>query len=151
MIGTQTDKFQLYGESDERYQIGGGNQQITQQLAKLLNNSIQTQTVLESIRTLSDGRYRVSLRSGLKTFTRTYERILLTLPFTALRQVFISKVNLPPIKRRAIAQLGYGKGAKLITSYSKRLWQEKYQSNAAIFTDLDFQSTWQSSRYISSS
>ena len=149
LIGTQTDKFQLYGESDERYQIAGGNQQIIQRLAKLLNNSIQTQTVLESIRTLSDGRYGVSLRSGLKTFSRNYERILLTLPFTALRQVATSKVNLPPIKRRAIAQLGYGKSAKLITSYSKQLWREQYQSNAAIFTDLEFQSTWQSSRYIS--
>lgn len=151
LISTQTDKFQLYGESDERYQMAGGNEQIIQRLAKLLNNSIQTQMVLECIRTLSDGRYRVSLRSGLKTLTRTYERILLTLPFTALRQVSISKVNSPIIKRRAIAQLGYGKGAKLITSYSKRLWREKYQSNAAIFTDLEFQSTWESSRYISSS
>lgn len=149
LIGTQTDKFQLYGESDERYQIAGGSQQIIQRLAKLLNNSIQTQTVLESIRTLSDGRYGVSLRSGLQTFSRNYERILLTLPFTALRQVATSKVNLPAIKRRAIAQLGYGNGAKLITSYSKQLWQEQYQSNAAIFTDLEFQSTWQSSRYIS--
>ncbi|PSB33823.1 flavin monoamine oxidase family protein [Chlorogloea sp. CCALA 695] len=151
LIGTQTDKFQLYGESDERYQMAGGNEQIIQRLAKLLNNSIQTQMVLESIRTLSDGRYRVSLRSGWKTFTRTYERILLTLPFMALRQVSISKVNLPPIKRRAIARLGYGNSAKLITSYSKRLWQEKYQSNAAIFTDLEFQSTWESSHYVSRS
>ena len=47
--------------------------------------------------------------------------------------------------------MGYGNGAKLITSYSKQLWQEKYQSNAAIFTDLEFQSTWESSRYISGS
>lgn len=149
LIGTQTDKFQLYGESDERYQIAGGNEQIIQRLAKLLTNSIQTQTVLECIRTLSDGRYKVSLRSGLKTFTRTYERILLTIPFTALRQVSISKVNLSPIKRKAIAQLGYGNGAKLITSYNNRLWREKYQSSAAIFTDLEFQSTWESSRYVS--
>lgn len=149
LIGTQTDKFQLYGESDERYQIYGGNEQVIQQLAKLLtNSSIQVQTVLESIRTLSDGRYQASLRSGLKTFTRTYERILLTVPFTALRQVSLSKVNLPPVKRQAIAQLGYGYGAKLITSYNQRLWREKYQSSAAIFTDLEFQSTWESSRYV---
>ncbi len=151
LIGTQTDKFHLYGESDERYQVTGGNEQIIQRLGKLLNNSIQTQTVLESIRTLPDGRYGVSLRSGLKTFTRNYERILLTIPFTALRQVSTSKVNLPPIKRKAIAQLGYGNGAKLITSYSKQLWREQYKSNAAIFTDLEFQSTWQSSRYVSGS
>lgn len=152
LIGTQTDKFQLYGESDERYKIAGGNEQIIQQLAKLLtNSSIQVQTVLESIRTLSDGRYQVSLRSGLKTFTRNYERILLTVPFTALRQVSLSKVNLPPIKRQAIAQLGYGNSAKLITSYNQRLWREKYRSSATIFTDLEFQSTWESSRYVSGS
>ncbi|WP_009632494.1 flavin monoamine oxidase family protein [Synechocystis sp. PCC 7509] len=151
LIGTDTDKFQLYGESDERYQIAGGNEQIIQRLVKLLTNSIQTQTVLESISTLSDGRYQVSLRNGLKTFSRTYERILLTLPFTALRQVATSKVTLPPIKRKVIAQLGYGKNAKLITSYSQRLWRDKYQSSAAIFTDLEFQSTWESSRYVTGS
>ena len=148
LIGTQTDKFHLYGESDERYQIAGGNEQIIQQLAKLLANSVQTQTALESIQTLADGRYRVSLRNGLKTFSRNYERILLTIPFTALRQVSMNKVNLSPIKRKAIAQLGYGSGAKLITSYNQRLWRQKYQSNAAIFTDLEFQSTWESSRYV---
>ncbi len=147
LIGTQTNKFQLYGESDERYQIAGGNEQIIKRLANKLTNFIQTQTALEAIRTLSDGRYQVSLRSGLKTFTRNYERILLTMPFTALRQVSISGANLPSIKRQAIAQLGYGNGAKLITSYNQRLWRDKYRSSAAIFTDLEFQSTWESSRY----
>jgi monoamine oxidase len=149
LIGTQTNKFHLYGESDERYQIVGGNEQIIQRLAKVLTNYIQTQTVLESIQPLSDGRYQVSLRNGLKTFSRNYERILLTLPFTALRQVAINKVNLPLTKRKAIAQLGYGNGAKLITSYNQRLWRQTYQSNATVFTDLEFQSTWESSRYVS--
>ena len=146
LIGTNTDTFSVYGESDERYTIRGGNDQVPRLLADYLANAIQTETELEAIRIRPDGRYRVSLRSGYRTFDRTYERILLTLPFSTLRLVKL-KVNLPAIKQKAIAELGYGTNAKLITAYQQKLWRTKYNSTAATFTDTGFQSTWESSRY----
>lgn len=136
----------VYGESDERYQIQGGNDQVPARLAQSLTAFIETGTAIESIRTLSDGRYRVSLRSGSRTFERKYERVLLALPFTILRQISM-KVNLPPVKKRAIAQLGYGTNAKLITAYRERIWRTRYGSTATVITDLEFQTTWESSRY----
>ncbi|BBD65162.1 Amine oxidase (flavin-containing) [Nostoc commune NIES-4072] len=84
LIGTNTDTFSVYGESDERYTIRGGNEQVPRLLADYLGNAIQTDTELEAICIRPDGRYRVSLRSGYRTFERTYERILLTLPFSTL-------------------------------------------------------------------
>ena len=136
----------VYGESDERYQIQGGNDQVPARLAQSMSAFIETGTALESIRTLSDGRYRVGLKSGSRTFERTYERILLALPFTILRQISIN-VNLPPVKRLAIASLGYGTNAKLITAYRERIWRTRYRSSAAVTTDLGFQSTWESTPY----
>ncbi|MBG1269665.1 flavin monoamine oxidase family protein [Nostoc sp. WHI] len=146
LIGTNTDIFSVYGESDERYTIRGGNDQVPRLLANSLANVIEPETELEAICIRPDGRYRVSLRSGYKKFDRTYERILLTLPFSTLRLVKLD-VNLPAFKKKAIAELGYGTNTKLITAYQQRLWRTQYNSTGSTFTDLGFQSTWEQSRY----
>ncbi|MFH7029168.1 MAG: flavin monoamine oxidase family protein [Heteroscytonema crispum UTEX LB 1556] len=145
LISTDTDKFEVYGTSDERYQIVGGNDQVPRLLAKSLANFIETDTALEAISIRPDNRYRVSFRSDARTFQRTYERILLTLPFSTLRLVSLN-VNLPPIKQKAIAQLGYGTNSKLITAYTQRIWRTQYSATAAIFTDTGFQNTWEATR-----
>jgi monoamine oxidase len=146
LIGTDTNNFQIFGSSDERYHVIGGNAQVPKLLAQRLSSSIETGTELEAIRQLSDGRYRVSLRSGYRTFDRTYERILLTIPFSVLREVRLA-VDLPPRKRRVIEQLSYGTNAKLITAYRERTWRTRYGSNGEVFTDLGFQNTWEPTRY----
>ncbi len=145
LIGTERREFQIYGTSDERFYIDGGNAQVPRRLAQLLANSIQIGTVLESVRSLPDGRYRVALRSGGSTRDRTYERILLTLPFSVLRSVELN-VDLPPAKRLAINTLGYGTNSKLVTGYTEKIWRTRYGSTANIFTDLGFQNTWETSQ-----
>jgi monoamine oxidase len=148
LIGTDatTTGFSIFGVSDEKFQIIGGNQQLPLKLANILETSILTGTVLEAICQRSDGRYQVSSRSGSKSFDRTYERVLLTLPFSVLRTVQL-EVDLPPLKRLAINQLGYGTNAKLITAYQERIWRTQYHATASIFTDLGFQNTWEASSY----
>lgn len=148
LIGTDATEegFSIFGESDERLQIIGGNQQLLLKLAKIVNKSLTLGTALEAIRQLPDGRYRVTLQSNLSSFERTYERVLLTIPFSVLRTVRIN-VDLPPLKRLAINQLSYGTNAKLITAYKERIWRTQYQATAAIFTDLGFQSTWESTPF----
>lgn len=146
LIRSEADSFSLYGDSDERYQIDGGNSQIINRLASQLSGSIEAGTALEAITLLPDGRYRVSLRSGQSTFDRTYERVLLTLPFSTLRDVQIN-VPLPQPKRRAIEQLGYGTNSKLVTGYRSRIWREVYQSTASVFTDLGFQNSWEATPF----
>lgn len=145
-IGTDTSSIELSSESDERYQIVGGNDQVPRLLAQFLTNSIQTGTELEAIKTQSNGSYRVTLRSGSHSIERTYERILLALPFSTLRQVSLN-VDLPEVKKKAIAQLGYGNNAKLITAYDEPIWRTRYRSTAFASTDLDFQYIWEASRY----
>ncbi|MEG4805700.1 NAD(P)/FAD-dependent oxidoreductase [Microcoleus sp. ARI1-B5] len=146
LIGSESDSFELYGNSDERYQIDGGNSQIVNRLADRLSGSIETGTVLEAITLLPDGRYRVSLRSGQRAIDRTYERVLLTLPFSTLRDVRIN-VPLPQPKLRAIQQLGYGTNSKLVTGYRSRIWRELYRSTASVYTDLGFQNSWESTPF----
>lgn len=138
-IGTEPGEFALYGESDERYQIQGGNDQVPRRLAELLADSIETGTALESLSQLSDGRYQVSLRSGGRSVERKYERILLALPFSVLRTITLN-INLPPAKKLAIDTLGYGTNSKLFTGYQSRIWRDRYNSNCNVYTDLPFQS-----------
>jgi monoamine oxidase len=139
-IGTEPGEFALYGVYDERYQIEGGNNQIPRRLADLLADSIETGVALESLSQLSDGRYRVSLRSEGRTVERKYERVLLTLPFSVLRTLDL-RIDLPPAKRLAINTQGYGTNSKLFTGYQSRLWRDRYNSNCNVYTDLPFQST----------
>ena len=145
LIGTTPGEFSLLGSSDERFYIDGGNDRIPRRLAQILGDSIETGTVLESITLLSSGRYRVDIRSRGVTKERKYEKILLALPFSILRQITL-KVDLPPIKRLAIDNLGYGTNSKLITSYAEKIWRTRYNSTGVILADLDFQNTWEASQ-----
>lgn len=140
VIGTEPNTFELYGSSDERYRIIGGNSQIINGLANLLQGSIETSTVLEAITSLSDGSYRVSLRSGERTFDRTYERIVLTTPFPVLRQVQLN-VDLPPVKRFAIDNYGFGTNSKLHIAFNNPVWRTRFGSSGETYVDLGFQNT----------
>jgi monoamine oxidase len=146
LIGTKLDKLEIFGESDQRYHIRGGNQQITNKLAAKLSNYIETSTQLESIRSTAKGRYRVSLRQGGVSKEEMFDRVILAIPFSVLRQIDIG-VRLPAVKQAAIKEVGYGTNTKLATSYSDRLWRNKYRSNGQSFSDLDISETWEASRY----
>ena len=146
LIGAEVGKWNPYGLSDERWHVIGGNDQIPQRLADRLNTVIETGTRVESIRTTPAGRYQVSLRQDATAQERIYDRILLTIPFTVLRQINF-KVEMSALKREAIDQLGYGMGTKLAVPLKERIWRTRYGSTISIYTDKAFQNTWESARY----
>ena len=146
LIGRDINQIEIFGSSDQRYQIRGGNQQIVDKLSAKFSDRIQTNTRLESIRSTPNDRYRVSLRQENTSKEYTFDRVILALPFSVLRQIDIG-VRLPAVKQAAIKELGYGTNTKAIISYSDRLWRDKYKSNGQSFSDLDLRETWESSRY----
>lgn len=146
LIGKQTDKIEIFGSSDQRYHLRGGNQQIIEKLADKFRDRIETNTRLESLRSTANGRYRVSLFQGSTSNESTFDRVILALPFNILRSIDL-RVKLPPRKQAAIKEMGYGTNTKVITSYSDRLWRTKYRSNGESFSDLDTSETWEATRY----
>jgi monoamine oxidase len=146
LIGAEAGKWSTYGVSDERYHVIGGNELIPRCLAERLEGHIETNTALESIRKTADDRYRVSLRNGATSTERVYDRLVLTIPFTVLRQVELA-VDLPPAKRAVINELGYGTSSKLAIPFQERIWRTRYGSTITIYTDMEFQNTWESARY----
>lgn len=145
MIDPEPDPFRMFGESDERYHVHEGNDLIAKTLADKLSDAIETNTVLESIDRRADGTYVCSLRRGSSSTTATGPHVLIAIPFTMLRDVKIN-VDLPAVKRRAIAELGYGTNAKLMVGFSSRVWRDRPGSNGSVLTDLPFQLTWETSR-----
>jgi monoamine oxidase len=70
--------------------------------------------------------------------------VILAIPFTILREVDL-RVALPPIKQKAIQELGYGVDAKLILGFQNQVWRSAgYDGDS--YADLHYQSGWDSGR-----
>jgi monoamine oxidase len=69
----------------------------------------------------------------------------LALPFSLLRQVAL-RLELPPIKRRVIMELGYGTSAKLLSQYAARVWRSVHNTSGSVYTDNGLQSLWDAVR-----
>jgi monoamine oxidase len=145
MIDPQPDPFRLFGDSDERFHIRGGNDQVPARLAERLGDRVVRGARLEAIAQAADGSYRFAVRQGETSIDVAADHAILTLPFTLLREVAI-RLPLPAAKRRAIAELAYGTNAKLMVSFSQRLWRTVDGSNGSVLTDLPFQLTWETTR-----
>jgi monoamine oxidase len=144
LIGTEEGEFKIYGDSDERYHIVEGNDTVPRLLADALQTPIEFGTPLEAIKEASDGSYTLTFNQGGRVYDQKADLVVLTLPFTVLRQVDL-QVEMPEIKRKAIDELGYGTNAKLMAGFSERTWQAA-GSTGSVYTDLDFQSTWETTR-----
>ncbi|MFZ1724348.1 MAG: FAD-dependent oxidoreductase [Dokdonella sp.] len=139
------EAFKIFGESDERFHVRGGNDLIVKALGAKLDDAIQAGCVLESIRQSADGRYTLSFKRGSATFDASASRVVLALPFTTLRRVQLD-LELPAAKRRAINELGYGTNAKLMIGFNERVWRTRHSLGGASYSDLPCQTTWETSR-----
>lgn len=133
--------FEIFGISDERYKIAGGNQQITDRLTDLYENQIEKNMELTKI-SKDDGKYVLKFKGVAQTIKADY--VLMTIPFTKLRQVDID-LNLPAVKRKSINQLGYGTNAKLMLGFTERKWRSLGYSGY-VFGDNGVQSGWDNSQ-----
>ncbi len=143
-IGTEDkERFAVFGTSDERFHVRGGNDLIPRGLGDKLSDAMETGSVLEAVRGDASG-YTLTFRRDGATRDVRAKQAILALPFTLLRKVRID-VDLPAAKRRAIDTLAYGSNAKLMIGYDRRIWRER-GANGASMSDLSFQTTWETSR-----
>lgn len=143
-IGTDdADALKVFGESDERFHVRGGNDLIVQRLADRLADAIESGHSLEAVASRGDG-YALSFRRGAASREVVAKQVILALPFTLLRHVRID-APLPERKRRAIDTLAYGTNAKLMIGFDRRVWRE-HSANGASMSDLPYQTTWETSR-----
>lgn len=144
-IDPDTDAFRIFGESDERFHVRGGNDSIVKALGTKVDDAIQSGCVLEAVRRSADGRYTLSFKRGASAFEVSASQVVLAMPFTTLRRVRLD-LELPAAKRLAIDELGYGTNAKLMIGFNERVWRTRHSLGGATYSDLPVQTTWETSR-----
>jgi monoamine oxidase len=143
--------FQIYGASDERYHIRGGNQQLPETMASYVTGtgltSIQKNMRMNTIAQNSNG--TVSLYFDGSPKAQVFDQVILCMSFSVLRTLDYSKAGFDPLKQTAITQLGSGRNAKLALQFDDRYWNQSGPwglSNGDVYTDIGFQNTWDSTR-----
>lgn len=132
------------GGSDERFHVRGGNDLVATRLAAGLDGQLELGARLEAL-SGGDGDYTLTFRRGASTFEVRASHVVLAVPFTTLREVDL-RLELPAVKRRAIAELAYGTNTKLMMGFRERPWRTAHDSNGVVVSDLPFQTSWEGSR-----
>jgi monoamine oxidase len=138
--------LRIFGKSNEKYHVTGGNDQIPTRLAAALAGQITLGSRLVAVRRNNDGSYTLTFRQGGSTRTVVADRVVLALPFSILRtSVDLSRAGFSALKRTAIAQQGMGTNSKLHVQFRNRHW-ESLDSNGETFADTGYQNTWDVTR-----
>ncbi|MGF6508215.1 flavin monoamine oxidase family protein [Paraburkholderia sp. 32] len=144
LIGTDlSDGFSIFGGSDERYKIRDGADRITEGLAQGLRDGVYLEHRLLRLRKQGQT-FRLALQTPSRVAEIDADAVVLALPFTLLRQVELDD-TLPDFKRKAMQELGYGTNSKLLLGMQRRCWRE-LGYDGGVYTDLSFQTAWDSSR-----
>jgi monoamine oxidase len=139
-ISTDTAHFRIFGDSDERFKVIGGNHRIIEKLAEQLDEAqVQTGKTLEAVRRKGT-KYQLVFQ-GQSEVEADY--VVLSLPFTKLRELEFD-VELPPAQQRAIREQAYGTNTKYFLGMSERVWRKQGYSGY-LFNEL-VQNGWDNSQ-----
>jgi monoamine oxidase len=138
-------RLRLFGPSNEKFHVHGGNDQLPAALAAQLQGQITLGSELVAVRLGSSGAYTLTLRQGTSTKTVTADRVVLALPFSMLRTVDIAKAGFEQHKQWAISELGMGTNSKLQLGFKSRSWRAQ-GCNGETYGDTGYQNTWEVSR-----
>jgi monoamine oxidase len=139
-------QFRIFGKSNEKLHVRGGNDQIVDRLAAGLAGRIETGQELVAIRRTAAGSYTLTFRSGSGTTTVTADHVVLALPFSIMRaSVAWSQAGFGAVKATAIRELGMGTNSKLHLQFTDRHWRS-LGLNGETYSDRGYQSSWEVSR-----
>jgi len=136
-------QLRIFGPSNEKYHVRGGNDQIPDAMADVLGNQVATGMELTAIARNGDGTYSLSFRGhGRATVA---DRVVLALPFSMLRSVDYSRAGFGTLKDTAIQNLPMGTNSKLHVQFRDRHWNS-LGNNGNTTADTGYQNTWEVTR-----
>ncbi|MDX6407714.1 MAG: monoamine oxidase [Gaiellaceae bacterium] len=138
-------QFRVFGPSNEKYHVKGGNDQVSTELGRRLAGQIKPDHVLSSIKQNSGGSFTLTFQNGATTRTATVDRVVLAIPFSMLRSVNYSKAGFAPLKVTAIKELQMGTNSKLHVQFKNRFWYGA-RNNGNTYADTGYQNTWEVTR-----
>jgi monoamine oxidase len=127
LVGAQEPgKLDMFGTSDESIKFLGGNQQICDRLAELVQDQVQIRL----------NHALVAVKNKGKGFVLTFEGeqkeveadiVIMTIPFTVLRNVdgIEELQGMSSRKLQCIRELGAGKNSKFFLDMNSRIWRDQ--------------------------
>jgi len=142
--------FRLFGASDERHHLEGGNERLPAAIASTLPpGNIQFNTALAGIARNSDSTFTLALKRGSSKLNVEADHVILAIPFSILRNLDYHSAGFNQVKVTGIQQLGYGDNVKLHLQFDTRMWNQPGPwglSTGSSFADTGYQNTWDVTR-----
>ncbi|GIH74444.1 flavin monoamine oxidase family protein [Planobispora longispora] len=143
--------FNVWGLSDERYHIVGGNDQLPQAMAASLPpGSLQLGWTLLAVRANSDGTQTLTFDEGGATRTVTADHTIITVPLPILQGLDLSRAGFDARMTNLLRDARMGHVTKLNMQFSARTWLGTGPwpgvSAGDCFTDLPFQQCWDTTK-----
>lgn len=139
-------QFSIFGASNEKYHVRGGNDQIVTALAGRLGPQIVTGAALVAARRNAAGTHTVTFQSGRRTFDVIADKVVFALPFSILKNsVNLTRAGFSDLKMTAIRELSMGANSKLHVQFNRRHWAA-LGNNGDTYADTGFQTTWEVTR-----
>jgi monoamine oxidase len=136
--------FAIFGFSDERYHIAGGNQRLPEAIAADLP-AVRLGWRLTEIEANHDRTVTLVFSTAAGTARVTADRVILTTPFAVLRTLDLARAGFDNLKKKAVAELGAGRNAKLQLQFASRYWNSGGPwgvSTGTSYSDIGYQCTW---------
>jgi monoamine oxidase len=138
-------QFRVFGKSNEKYHVRGGNDQIATRLRDLLSGQITLNAELVDVKAAGGG-YSLTFKTASGRSVVGADVLVLALPFSILRRsVDLSQAGFSPLKLQAIEELGMGTNSKLHLQFENRFWNG-LGCNGDTYADTGYQNTWEVSR-----
>lgn len=139
-------KFTPFGiYSDEKYHLTDGNDAIATNLANRVSNQSRLGLRLVKIKKTPQGRFELTFKQGATTVVQTHDLVVLTLPFSVLRESveLDPSLGMSPQKINAIQTMGYGMNAKHMLAMKSPFWFE-IGASGTTYSDLaHHQAAWE--------
>lgn len=150
--GGGTGGWWVYGKSDERWKIVGGNQQIAEAQADYVGRAnVRLGWKLTALRTNPDRTVTATFEVNGRAQTVTADRIVLALPLGVMKRIKAaggfagSGFETDPLKAGSIDALGFGANNKLQLQIADRFWCGTGpwgNGNGESYSDTGYQEAW---------
>ncbi|MET9887271.1 FAD-dependent oxidoreductase [Streptomyces sp. NPDC006430] len=143
--------FNVWGLSNERYHITGGNDQLPNAIAQALPaGSLVMGRELVAVRVASDGTQTLTFNDAGATRTVVADHTVLCLPLPILQRIDLSGAGFDPLMKNLLRDARMGFCTKLNMQFTARPWRGTGPwpgvSAGDCFTDSDVQQTWDTTK-----
>lgn len=139
--------LELFGESDERYHIRGGNDQLASGMANRIGTSqIKLGHELTRITLNPDASYTLDFTTSSGSLRVVALQVVMAIPFSILRSsVDFTSAGFDTRKLKAIREMPMGNSCKFQLQFRQRIWRQQ-NSNGSSYSDTGYQDTWEVTR-----